>query len=415
MSDLHASSTGSLVTAPFQTHGFLPPDPPCKQLSDPKYQPWERLIAQLPALIKSAEIQAQVEKLPILCTKGLQDKAEWRRAYVILSFLAHGYIWASNPPAEVLPPTITLPLLAASDYLEVPPVATYAALTLWNCKNSEPDKIQLESFTVEHTFTGTDDEAWFYLVSVAMEAQGGRIITAATSCLSHMHRKDYAAAAAFLHSLALQVDKLSDILGKIQDNCSPDVFFHKLRPFLQGGQGSAALPKGIFYDEGHGKGAWTQFKGGSNGQSSLFEFLDIVLGVQHGPVRTKSGDYSHKEPSKCFFREMREYMPGPHRRFLSLFADHLSLRDLIALSEGDENHQGLWEAYKRTTRSLTRLRDKHLGVAARYIIQPSKQALKHTDRAEELRGTGATLLVPFLKQTRNETSQAGMRKPEISK
>ncbi|KZL87991.1 indoleamine -dioxygenase [Colletotrichum incanum] len=88
---------------------------------------------------------------------------------------------------------------------------------------------------VEHTFTGTDDKAWFYLVSVAMEAQGGRIISVATLALSHILERDYTAVMALLYSLAAEIDNLGNILGRLHENCNPDVFFHKIRPFLQGG------------------------------------------------------------------------------------------------------------------------------------------------------------------------------------
>ncbi|KZL79265.1 indoleamine -dioxygenase, partial [Colletotrichum incanum] len=345
------------------------------------------------SVTRSLEIQTRINKLPTLGTKGLHGKAEWRRAYVILCFLAHGYIWASNPPAEVLPPTITLPLLAISDFLEVPPVATYAALTL----SSKTDKVQLEGLTVEHTFTGTDDKAWFYLVSVAMEAQGGRIISVATSALSHILERDYTAAIALLHSLAAKINNLSNILGRLHENCNPNVFFYKIRPFLQGGQESAGFFNRIFYDKGSGKGSWRQLKGGSNGQSSLFHFLNIVLGVQYVLIQTKASKDFRDKASKCFFREMREYIPRSHRRFLSLFSDLPNLRDL--------------EAYRQATRSLTRLRTKYLSIVARYIILPLRPTSQQPNNQEELYGTGATLLIPFLKQARDKTNQAGESQP----
>nr|XP_036574254.1 indoleamine-dioxygenase [Colletotrichum truncatum]KAF6780655.1 indoleamine-dioxygenase [Colletotrichum truncatum] len=392
----------------FKDHGFLPSDPPCRRLCSPTYQPWEEMISQLPALIKSGKIRNETKELPLLSTKELHHETEWRRAYVIMCFLAHGYIWASNPPAEqVLPSNIAVPLLETSNFLEVPPVATYAALALWNCRKSEPGMIQLENLTVEHTFTGTDDEAWFYIVSVAIEAQGGPIICLVASAISAMQEKRYAAANEFLWELAVQISKLSDILGKIQEKCRPDVFFHELRPFLQGSTKSAGLPRGIFYDEGHGKGSWRQLKGGSNGQSSLIQLLDIVLGVKHAPLQGKSSDAPQAESSACFFRDMREYMPGPHRRFLGQIADHPNLRELVGLSAGDEAHKELWEAYTAATQSLTELRTRHLAIVTTYIIRPSRKSERQEEKREELLGTGATVLVPFLKQARNETRQAG--------
>ena len=55
----------------------------------------------------------------------------------------------------------------------------------------------------------------------------------------------------------------------------------------------AGLPKGVFYDEGDGRGEWRMYSGGSNAQSSLIQFFDIVLGVEHhsqaGTKASKTG------------------------------------------------------------------------------------------------------------------------------
>ncbi len=86
------------------------------------------------------------------------------------------------------------------------------------------------------------------------------------------------------------------------------------------------------------------------------------------------------------------------------------------------------DAFEAATRALAEFRGKHLQMVTRYIIIPSRQPngntgvnlatasskLKvspslpegmHTGR--ELTGTGGTALLPFLKQSRDETLQAG--------
>lgn len=83
------------------TNAFLPDEPPLQCLHDPRYQPWEDLINALPELIQSRRLRGIVQQLPILLTEGLTTEREWRRAYVILTFLAHGYIWGDDTPAEV--------------------------------------------------------------------------------------------------------------------------------------------------------------------------------------------------------------------------------------------------------------------------------------------------------------------------
>lgn len=80
---------------------FLPPATSAKGISNPIYQPWETLASRMPALIESRELQMEVKKLPVLSTGSLCSDSELREAYVILCFLANGYVWASSPPVDV--------------------------------------------------------------------------------------------------------------------------------------------------------------------------------------------------------------------------------------------------------------------------------------------------------------------------
>jgi indoleamine 2,3-dioxygenase len=79
------------------------------------------------------------------------------------------------------------------------------------------------------------------------------------------------------------VREMGTILRRMNERCSPDVFYQQIRPYLAGSKNMAVagLSKGVFYDEGNGKGEWRQYSGGSNAQSSLISFCDVVLGVEH--------------------------------------------------------------------------------------------------------------------------------------
>ena len=87
--------------------GFLPADPnkqrklPLKRLSDPYYSPWETIVSDLPRLIKTGKIRAEVLELPVLSVENLTDEAEWQRAYLVLAFLTHAYIWGGEKAEEV--------------------------------------------------------------------------------------------------------------------------------------------------------------------------------------------------------------------------------------------------------------------------------------------------------------------------
>jgi indoleamine 2,3-dioxygenase len=76
------------------------------------------------------------------------------------------------------------------------------------------------------------------------------------------------------------------ILKRMYEHCDPNVFYNDIRPFLAGSKNMAVagLPKGVFYEEGEkgeDKGEWRFYSGGSNAQSSLIQFFDVVLGVEH--------------------------------------------------------------------------------------------------------------------------------------
>lgn len=86
-------------------NGFLPSKQPLKRLPNPYYQKWEEIIDDLPALLRNKTLRSKVDGLRPLTTDHLTTEREWERAYVVLCFLAHGYIWGGDIPSEVnIPP-----------------------------------------------------------------------------------------------------------------------------------------------------------------------------------------------------------------------------------------------------------------------------------------------------------------------
>lgn len=82
-------------------YGFLPMELPLEVLPDPYYNRWEAIVANLQALLLSKRLKGVIQQLPVLSTSRLYNQAEWRRAYVLLSFMTHGYIWGGDKPEEV--------------------------------------------------------------------------------------------------------------------------------------------------------------------------------------------------------------------------------------------------------------------------------------------------------------------------
>ncbi len=112
-------------------------------------------------------------------------------------------------------------------------------------------------------------------------------------------------------------------------------------------------------------------------------------------------------------QEMRAYMPGAHREFLSRVAKPPSLRQFV---EEHPANTDLRNAYDDCMQQLRSWRGKHIAVVSKYIVQPAREAAKanvvekievdgpeENDQEWELQGTGGSALIPFLRQAKEET------------
>lgn len=294
---------------------------------------------------------------------------------------------------------------------------TYAAANLWNFTSSSNDFTDLSKLRTLVSATGTESESWFLLISVAMEAKGADIIDTMLEAIEAIKTRDYTTIINALEDLRDCIREVGNLLERMYERCDPMVFYHQIRTILAGTKNMAAsgLPRGVFYDEGDGRGQWRELRGGSNGQSSMIQFFDVVLGVDH----KGHGNSSPESGEKSFHAEVREYMPGPHARFLLHVAQMGSIRELALLPTATEEQQQLREAYTAATDALGEFRNKHIQIVTRYIVLPSRKPYTAGKRqnlasasslskdTKELTGTGGTSLMPFLKQARDETSAAG--------
>lgn len=266
-----------------------------------------------------------------------------------------------------------------------------------------------------------------------------------------------------LRTFAQTLDELGTLLQRMYENCDPHIFYHRIRPFLAGGKNmaDAGLPNGILFDEGRGDEQYVQYSGGSNAQSSIIQFFDIILGVEHRmtgvkpPLRFSSSDSSMSSsdsegplsqdtmaaqaPPNGFIKDMRRYMPGPHARFLAHVERVANIREYV---ETHRNNRALTTAFDACLAMLRALRDKHIQMVSRYIIIKSRESRSQTrslsppsappkrvnlasaasaggsidnsplaggavkpGSKNKAIGTGGTALLPFLKQARDETGE----------
>ena len=307
------------------------------------------------------------------------------------------------------------------------------------------ESLALENLSILTTFTGSLDEQWFYLISAAMEAKAGPSISMMLDAIRAAREGDAETVTQCLQSFAQTLDEMSTLLVRMYDNCDPHVFYHRIRVFLAGSKNmkDAGLPHGVFYDDGSRQSSWRQYAGGSNAQSSMIQFFDIVLGIEHRPTGSKKDDTTSEseaepgaapKPRHNFIQEMRQYMPGPHRRFLQATESVANIRDFV---ENNRSNRPLTVAFDACLTMLRALRDKHIQMVSRYIVVKSRETrsmsrtrresspeavtrpgtgiagIRHgrsdetsgAQKKKKMRGTGGTALIHFLKQARDETGE----------
>lgn len=388
--------------------GFVPSTPPLRAL--PAYfKAWDDLAAELPALIKAQQLRGKVHALQLLDASRLRTTEELRRAFVVLGFLVHGYAWCagSGGGETTIPVQLAEPYLQACGRLglEGRETLTYAGLCIWNWGLKEGKLLEgvpaLEGVESLVTFTGTRDEEVFYLVPVLVELEGGRLPSVLLSALEGVVQGGSGGLTEGLTETREALRRMQAQMPKLHEQCDAEVFFQQVRPFLAGGKDAG----GWIYERTDGTKEKRQCIGGSAAQSSTVPAIDTLLGVRH-----KSMDAG---PS--VFAEMREYMPGIHRAFLTKLEELPSIGSLVKEETQDSE---LIEAYNSVLTELARWRSNHIGVVTTHIVNQARKAMKEKVAAEEvkeglsvkdeseLQGTGGTALIPFLKGAREDTERA---------
>ena len=411
------------------------------------------------------EWRAAVRDMPVLSAEELESDEEKRRAHLVLAYLTHFYIH-SLPLSEPvrIPPPLTIPLLKVSEILDIPPLLIYADTGIYNWypEGGEASLPTTETIRTQTSFTNSIHEEEFYLCATRIELRGVEALSLMRS-ISHLLASAYMVSSStqssslepsgpseadvlndkissHLARLSIVVQDLRTLLLRVREKCDPEVYYTCVRPWFRGEDstpGREWVFEGGVYPSGRtpngGGERLRELSGPSAGQSALIHLLDIFLGVDHsygaGGIQQKAhamGKQSGmaKRP-KSFMERMQTYMPTPHRLFLEYVKrDPYPLRPFVlSLTPGSSSPPSvtaLTDAYNTCVRCLKEFRDAHMIIATLYIIGPARRDQKRraaanavaTDgekqegKQSELKGTGGTDLVKFLKDTRTRTEEA---------
>ena len=320
--DLTDTQITQLLT-PFDVdihNGFIPTEDPLTTLPlTSKFAPWELLMLDLGRRLHAHNVRASILALPTVrvLRSDLPSKGELLRAQLVLSMLAHSYVWGEEPVLSTLPACIAVPWVTVSHRLGRVPVLTHSSIILSNWKRLDPKgEIRLHNVGLLNSFYGGIDEAIFYLVTLEVEAVGAAAIAHMIRAHHYVRTRQPTKLTAALTSIAATQHAMTAALMLMYKDCDPYIFYTRVRVFLNGWRGNPRLPDGLLYE---GVSEWPQlFHGGSAAQSCIVAVMDSFLGVGHERVQTAQ-----------FMRDMRFYMPGLHREFLRFIETSCSVRAFV--------------------------------------------------------------------------------------
>jgi indoleamine 2,3-dioxygenase len=351
------------------------------------WMPVEDAAASLSALTTTGRVRHWLEMLPIPNMEAFFAKAsepEIAVAMVRYSFLVQAYVWGEADPPAHLPANLSIPFVAIADRMGLEPVLNYAGYVLDNWyRIDKSGPIALENVAMDQNFLGGQDENWFVLVHVAIEAVAGRALELAVHLTRAADAGDAAAVEAMLVEMNGVWDRINAVFDRMPERCDPYVYFNRVRPYIHGWKNNPAMPDGLIYEgiQRYG-GKPYPLRGQTGSQSSIVPAMDALFQVEHTNDQLRE-----------FLNELHAYRPVKHRAFIEDMQRASRLRAFARTQP-----QSLKDAFNACVEQVARFRTRHLEYAASYI---NKQAGGAAGNDTDV-GTGGTPFMKYLKKHRDE-------------
>ncbi len=383
------------VDSPFQlqnqkqfdlSHGFLPTHDPITHLTA-ELKTWDEFAYALPKLLCSQRFRDFVKALPEFNVNAIKTGEQRERAMLILSYVAHAYVWlGGNHPATHLPAIIAKPWYEIATQLGRPPILSYASYALYNWRRFDVTApIAIDNIALLQNFLGGVDEEWFILIHIDIEQKAAQGLRALLPAEQAINNNDNKALAKQLNELRLSLAAMQKTMERMPEFCDPYIYYNRVRPYIHGWKDNPSLPQGLIYEgvtQYHDKPQ--RFKGETGAQSGIIPLFDAALKIEH-----------ENTPLKQHLDEMRCYMPPEHQAYLTALEKSPSIRQYVK----QQHYPELTELYNAAIELIGEFRATHLKYAAQYI-EKQKQTSEANSTAV---GTGGTPFMAYLKKHRDET------------
>ena len=270
-----------------------------------------------------------------------------------------------------------------SSFLGLPPSPCYAAVILWNWNLKKPSQpLSTDNFKTLLSFTGTEDEEWFYLIHMRIELAAAPGIRALYACIQAIKKDSIEEVTQCLNSLAECISIVITIMKEMRQKCAVDVFFNAIQQYFNDNS------KGMKYKGSDNPDTAKKYTGASGIQSSVIPLFTAFLGI------------NLQSDSTPYLLKMRWHMPREHRQLL-LEMDSTDLREYTLAHSSNKD---LIAAYNRCIEGLVKFRQQHINLVTSYVINPLRSQIGSAGNSEPSSTVfPGSDIIGFLKKPRDET------------
>jgi indoleamine 2,3-dioxygenase len=362
--------------------GFLPKEDPAYrfeslELAELGYL--EFLGNNIPEMLSNHTLRktlGNLEPIPIEVLERLpyREKVMAARIY---AFLTSAYVHQlEEEKVNSIPRGLAIPFNYLSNVLgRNYPILSYDLYALNNWKRKDKSsRIEVENLETIQNFVRLEDEPWFILIHVEIEAKAGPAIASIGTLQDAIAKRDFELLKYALDNMHDSMAEMIETLGRMPEHNNPNLYAFTFRPYIQ-------MFQNVKYEGVKEYSYGPTFRGETGAQSSVIPSLDAALGIKH--QKTDLTDY---------VTDMRNYMPKKHREFIeAVEANERSkpIREFLM----EDCSVGAIRRYNDVLDKLVEFRQKHLEFAVLYIFSKVKDKL----------GTGGTPFMKWLAQLRDET------------
>jgi len=282
-----------------------------------KYKPWRDICERLPELNKKKSIRSAIAGLEDISTDDIKDTKDQIAAVSMLLLMTNSYLFCDmeNIPTEI-PSHLAKPLHELTRQLKVKNSLGYVQL-LYNWRIVNPkEPISLDNIDLRYSFTGLDDEKYFFMVSTCTDLLLAPMIRELIEAIQNASRNNNNL---LLNNLTKVVElwkSVHAIMPEIHNRVDPQAFYNIVRPYIGGYHDTSMFPCGVKFGGVSPPSCCSRAEGGSTGNDPLYHIFEKALQI------TYKSPTGVAEAYKTGFIE-------PHQKLVADIESTSTIRDYI--------------------------------------------------------------------------------------